>query len=118
MRTLIIASLLAAGLAGQAFAYDQTTTAGGDQVRAVAVSKAGVDFSDRRQVGGLYARLKRAADKACSVESADRHAAAPDAACVDQALAGAVRAADKPLLTALYEADPSVSNRALAGNDQ
>jgi UrcA family protein len=118
MRTISVVGLLAVGLTGPAFAYEQKTTADGDQVRVVAVSKRHVDFADQRNVGALYARLKRAADQACSVESADRHLARPDQACVDQALAEAVRRTDKPLLTAAYQADATASGRALAGNDQ
>lgn len=118
MRALIAAGLIAAGLAGPAFAYEQKHTTDGDQVRAVAVSKAGVDFADGRKVGRLYARLKRAADVACSTESADRHLARPDQACVAQALGQAVRQTDKPLLTAAYQADATASGRAFAGNDQ
>lgn len=122
MRAILIAALTASALAAPAFAppafaYEQTHTRDGDQVRAVAVSKAGVDFADARKVGALYARLKRAADLACSTESADRHLAQPDRACVAQALAQAVREADKPLLTAAYQAD-AASVRALAGADQ
>jgi UrcA family protein len=114
----MIGGLAAAALVGPAVAMEQNTTANGDQVRVVAVTKTGVDFSDRRQVDGLYARLKRAADKACSMESADRHLARPDQACVEQALAQAVRRADKPLLTAAFQTDATVSNRAFAGNEQ
>lgn len=118
MQAVIVGCLLAAALVGPAFAYDQNTAANGDQIRRVAVSKTGVNFGDRRQVDGLYARLKRAADQACSVESADRHLARPDQACVDRALAEAVRRTDKPLLTAAYQADATIANRAFAGNDQ
>ncbi|MGZ3275242.1 MAG: UrcA family protein [Phenylobacterium sp.] len=118
MRAIIISGLLAAGLAGPAFAYDQKNSPEGDQVRVVAVSKAGVDFADGQKVGRLYARLKRAANLACSTESADHHLARPDQACVSQALAQAVRGADKPLLTAAYQADATAGERAFAGNDQ
>jgi UrcA family protein len=110
--------LTAAGAVAPAFAYDQTTNANGDQIRLVAVSKTGVDFADQGQVGRLYVRLKRAADQACSTESADRHLARPDQACVAAALAQAVRGADQPLLTAAYQADSTAAGRALAGNDQ
>jgi UrcA family protein len=118
MRTICMVGLIAVGVAGPAFAYEQKTTSDGDQVRAVAVSRSGVDFADQRNVGALYARLKRAARQACSTESADRHLARPDQACVDQALAGAVRRTDKPLLTAAYQADAAAADRAFAGNDQ
>jgi UrcA family protein len=118
MRTFKMGALLAIGMVGPAFAYQQTTAANGDQIRVAAVSRTGVDFGDRRQVDGLYARLRRAADKVCSTDSADHHLARPDQACVDQALAEAVRHTNKPLLTAAYEADATVANRAFAGNDQ
>jgi UrcA family protein len=118
MRAILVAGLIAAGLAAPAFAYEQKSTPDGDQVRAVAVSKAGVDFADSRKVGQLYARLKRAADVACSTESADRHLARPDQACVARALAQTVRSVDQPMLTAAYQADATAGDRALAGNDQ
>jgi UrcA family protein len=118
MRATIIAGLVAVGLVGPAFGYEQKTAVNGDQIRAVPVSQAGVNFGDRGQVDGLYARLKRAADLACTTESADRHQARPDRACVDQALAEAVRHTDKPQLTAAYQADATAQNRAFAGNDQ
>jgi UrcA family protein len=118
MRSMIIAGLLAAGIAAPTFAYDQTTNANGDQVRVVPVSRTGVDFADQGQVGRLYAKLKRAADQACSTESADRHLARPDRACVAAALDQAVRGAGQPLLTATYQADSTAADRALAGNDQ
>ena len=88
------------------------------QVRAVTVSKKGVDFADAAQVNRLYARLKRAANTACSIESADPKYARPNAQCVAEALAAAVNGAGKPLLTAAYQGDAAVANRALAGNDQ
>jgi UrcA family protein len=118
MRTLIVGALVAAGLAGPAFAYEQNIASNADQVRVVTVSKAGVDFSNPRSVGVLYARLKHAALKACSPDSADHLLALPEQACVDQALARVVRHADKPLLTAAYQADATAQSRALAGNDQ
>ena len=118
MRAILVAGLVVAGLAAPALAYEQKSTPDGDQVRVVAVSKSGVDFADGRKVGQLYLKLKRAADVACSTESADPHLARPDQACVAHALAQAVHSVDKPLLTAAYQADAAASDRALAGNDQ
>jgi UrcA family protein len=116
MRILVIAGLVAAGLAGPALA--QTVAGDGDQVRTVTVAQTGVDYSNPRSVGVLYDRLKHAALKACSADSADHLLALPDPACVERALDQVVRHADKPLLTAAYQADARAQNRALAGNDQ
>ena len=77
MRAIVISGLIAAGLASPAFAYEQKHSPDGDQVRVVAVSKAGVDFADQQKVGRLYARLKRAANLACSAESASPQSPVP-----------------------------------------
>jgi UrcA family protein len=116
MRNTLMIALSMAALTAPAPAM--AAAADGDQVRTVTVSKKGVDLADAGQARKLYARLKRAANAACSIESADPTYARPDAHCVAEALGRAVRSADKPLLTAAYQSDAASSNHALAGNDQ
>jgi len=70
---------------------------------AVKVSTAGVDFRDPAAVKDLYARLRVSARDVCDSNSASPRVTQRDKLCVEQAVANAVRAADRPLLTALYD---------------
>ena len=80
-----------------------------------AVSARHVDFTNRDQVKRFYAQLRGAAQAVCGAGSFST----TDAACVRQVMAQAVQSANKPILTAVYDANqPSTSNRAFAGNDQ
>jgi UrcA family protein len=108
--------LLAAGaavlIAGPAFAADTQADA-----PAKTVSTRGVDFSNQGQARQFYAKLHAAAQAVCDAGSPVPRAYAVDAGCVRQVVADAVKAADKPVLTALYNSSAD-SNRAFAGNDQ
>ena len=108
MTKLILAATAAAMLiAAPAFAE----TRDAQDAPAQTVSAKGVNFSSRDQVKSFYAKLRVAAAQVCSSGSA------VDAACVRDVTAQAVKAADKPVLTAMYNSS-SDSNRAFAGNDQ
>jgi UrcA family protein len=89
---LIAASLLA--LTTPALA------ANGDNGKA-AVSVANVDFSSNAAVRDVYARLKVAATNVCTTRIESARVNDVDAVCVQRALADAVRAADRPQLTAM-----------------
>ncbi len=107
MTKLILAASAAILIAGPAFAE----TAGAAQdAPSVAVSTKGVDFANREQVRRFYTRLRGAIAEVCGAGSQ------ADASCVRDVTAQAVRAANKPVLTALY--DSQGGNRAFAGNDQ
>ena len=82
-----------------------------------AVSTRGVDFSNKEQVRRFYIRLNSAARAVCDAGSPVPRFFATDARCVRQVVADAVKAADKPVLTALYNSSGD-SNHAFAGNDQ
>ncbi len=82
-----------------------------------AVSTRGVDFASRDQVKHFYARLRGAAQAVCDSGSANPSFSQADAGCVSRVMAQAVKATDKPVLTALYQSRQD-SNRAFAGNDQ
>jgi UrcA family protein len=88
-----------------------------DQAPTQAVSTRGVDFASRDQVKHFYAKLRGAAIAVCDSGSANPAFSQGDAQCVNRVMAEAVKAADKPVLTALYQSRQD-SNRAFAGNDQ
>ena len=81
------------------------------------VSTRGVDFSNQEQVRQFYVKLHAAAQAACDAGSPIPRPSATDAGCVRQAVASAVKAADKPILTALFNSSGD-ANHAFAGNDQ
>jgi UrcA family protein len=85
-----------------------------------AVSTQGVNFASRTQVQHFYAKLRGAAQAVCDSGSANPRFSATDASCVRDVMAQAVRSADKPVLTAVYNANEQgvSSTRAFAGNDQ
>ena len=112
MTKLLLAAGAAVLMATPAFAAE--TPAGAPTK---AVSTRGVDFSSKEQVREFYLRLNSAAQAVCDAGSPVPRAFAVDAGCVREVVADAVKAADKPVLTALYNSSPD-SNHAFAGNDQ
>ena len=112
MTKLLLAASAAVLIASPAFAADNQAEA-----PAKAVSTRGVDFSNREQVRQFYVKLHVAAQAVCDSGSPVPRAYATDAGCVRQVVADAVKAADKPVLTALYNSSAD-SNHAFAGNDQ
>jgi UrcA family protein len=114
--TTLTRLLLAAGaavlIAAPAFAAETPAEA-----PAKSVSTRGVDFSNQAQVRAFYNKLNAAAQAVCDAGSPVPRAWAIDAGCVRQVVADAVKAADKPVLTALYNASGD-ANRAFAGNEQ
>ena len=107
-KIMFAAAAVAALLAGPALA--ETTQ--------VLVRTNAVDFNNRAQVQDVYARINDAARQACTTPSDNKYVATPDRECVARAVADAVRATNKPTLTAAYESNTDRANRALAGNDQ
>ncbi len=112
MTKLLLAASAAVLIAGPALAAEPQADA-----PSRTVSTRGVDFSNGEQVRQFYFRLNVAARAACDGSSPVPRFFATDARCVRRAVADAVKAADKPMLTALYESTAD-SNRAFAGNDQ
>lgn len=107
MTKLILAATAAVLIASPALAEAARTQDAPTQ----AVSAKGVNFMHRADVKRFYAKLRVAAQSVCNTGSA------VDATCQREVMAEAVKTADKPLLTALYDAQGD-SNRAFAGNDQ
>jgi UrcA family protein len=114
MTKLILAASAAILIAGPAFAETARTV---QDAPAQAVSAKGVDFASRAQVKHFYAKLRGAAQAVCDSGSANPRFSATDAACQRQVMAEAVKTMDKPVLTALYNAQGD-ANHAFAGNDQ
>jgi UrcA family protein len=112
MTKLLLAAGAALLIAAPAFAAETQADA-----PAQAVSTRGVDFSSKAQVREFYAKLHVAAQSVCDSGSNVPRAFAVDASCVRRVVADAVKVADKPVLTALYNSTGD-SNRAFAGNDQ
>jgi len=117
MKMLVLAAAAAVAISAPAMAYQLKNDAGGDTVRVSALPTSRVDLSDPAQAKAFYAKVKRAAAEVCAAPSTSSTISRPDAECVSQAVAQAVRNADRPLLTAAYDSDRT-GNRALAGNDQ
>jgi UrcA family protein len=116
MTKLLLAAGAAVLIAAPAFAAEtQTQTQAEAPMRAV--STRGVDFSNGDQVRRFYVRLNATARAVCDAGSPVPRSFAVDRRCVRQVMADAVKAADKPMLTALYNSTAD-SNRAFAGNDQ
>lgn len=112
-KMLFAAAAIAALLSGQAMA---------DEIHTAVVNTAGVDFNNRAQADHVYGRITATARDICSVNSPNPVLARPDAECMRQAVAQAVRNVNRPLVTAAYERDAAdavtTPSRALAGNDQ
>jgi UrcA family protein len=114
MTKLLLAAAAAFTLAGPAFAE---SVQGGEDAPTQAVSARGADFASQDQVKHFYAKLRGAAAAVCDSGSANPGISRGDAACVRQVMAEAVKAVDKPVLTAVYNS-AQTANRAFAGNDQ
>ena len=114
MTKLLLAAAAGLLIAGPALAETARTV---DEAPAQAVSTRGVDFASRDQVQHFYAKLRGAAQAVCDSGSANPRISQADATCVSRVMAEAVKSADKPVLTALYQSRQD-SNRAFAGNDQ
>ena len=114
MTKLILAASAALLIAGPAFAETARTV---QDAPTQAVSTKGVDFANRAQVKHFYVKLRGAIAAVCDSGSANPSFSRTDASCVRDVTAQAVQAANKPVLTALYNAQGD-SNRAFAGNDQ
>ena len=114
MNKLLLAASAAILIATPALAANVVAD---DNVPTQAVSTRNVDFSNAGQVKHFYAKLRGAAAAVCDSGSANPDISRGDAACVRQVMAQAVKVADKPVLTAMYNS-AQTSNRAFAGNDQ
>jgi UrcA family protein len=112
MTKLLFAATAAVLIAGPALAAETQP-----ETPTRAISARGVDFSDQQQVRQFYNRLHVAAQAVCDAGSPVPRAFAVDASCVRQVVADAVKAADKPVLTALYNSSAD-TNHAFAGNNQ
>ena len=113
MKLLLLAASAALLVASPALAEPRAV----DESASQAVSTRSVDFSNRDQVKHFYAKLRGAAQAVCDSGSANPRFSQADADCVSRVMAEAVKAADKPVLTALYQSRQD-SNHAFAGNDQ
>jgi UrcA family protein len=113
MTKLLLATSAALLIAGPALAETRAV----DEAPSQAVSTRSVDFASRDQVKHFYAKLRGAAHAVCDSGSANPRFSQGDADCVSRVMAEAVKAADKPVLTALYQSRQD-SNHAFAGNDQ
>src|ERR1700749_4372220 len=111
MTKLFLAAAAAVLIAAPAFAAET------QDAPAQAVSARGVNFSSKEQVRDFYAKLNVAAQSVCDSGSNAPRASTVDASCVRRVVADAVKVADKPVLTALYNTNAD-TNRAFAGNDQ
>lgn len=114
MTKLVLAAAAALLIAGPALAE---ASQGPDSAPARSVSVRGVDFSSADQTQRFYAALNGAADAVCAADASNPRPSEVDASCKRQVMAQAVKVANKPVLTALYDhAQPA--GRAFAGNDQ
>lgn len=102
MRQLLLTVAAAAALGGPALAESHS----------VKIQTARVDFADRAQVKRLYTRLTAAAIRVCSTPTDELYGVRPDQACVDQAVAKAVRSIDQPRLTAMLPANRATATAA------
>jgi UrcA family protein len=114
MTKLLLAASAALLIAGPALAE---TVRGVDEAPSQSVSTRGVDFASRDQVRHFYAKLRGAALAVCDSGSANPRVSQADRECVNRVIAEAVKAADRPVLTAVYQSSQG-SSRAFAGNDQ
>lgn len=106
-KILLAAAAVATLFAGSAMAETKTA----------AVPTGNVNFNSRADVNALFTKVELAAQSVCSYSSKNRYVAQPDRACVDRALAQAVASANRPMLTAAYQARGAGAS-AMATNDQ
>ncbi len=97
MSKLILAAAAALALAAPAMA--QTVDAAPTQTLATSH----VNFSDPAAVKQFYGKLYQAAATVCDSGSGAPRFAQTDISCVRETMAQAVRAANKPVLTAMYD---------------
>jgi UrcA family protein len=107
MSKILLAAAVATLFAGSAMAETKTT----------AVPTGNVNFNSRADVNALFTKVELAAQSVCRTDSKNRYVAQPDRACVDRAVAQAVASANRPMLTAAYQARGGGAN-AMATNDQ
>lgn len=112
MTKLLLAATAAMLIAGPALAETAQ-----DAAPTRAVSIRGVDFANKDQVKHIYAKLKGAAAAVCDSGSASPRFSQTDISCTRQVVAEAVKAVNRPVLTAMYNSAQD-SARAFAGNDQ
>ena len=117
MTKFLLAASAVVLIAAPALAAERQNGEAQADARAQAVSTRGVDFSNQQQVREFYNRLHVAAQAVCDSGSSLPRPYAVDYSCVREVVAHAVKVADKPVLTALYNSSAD-SNRAFAGNDQ
>ncbi len=106
-KILLAAAAVATLMTGQALA----------ETRSAAVPTGNVNFNSRADVNALFTRVELAAQNVCRTDSKNRYVAQPDRACVEQAVAEAVQSANRPTLTAAYQAR-GAGMSAMATNDQ
>jgi UrcA family protein len=87
------------------------------ETKSLAVPTNDVNFSSRTEVNALFTRVELAAQSVCRTDSKNRYVAMPDRDCVNQAVAQAVASANRPTLTAAYQARGGAAS-AMATNDQ
>lgn len=105
-KILIAAAAVATLMAGSAFAAE---------TQSAAVSTAGVNFQSRAESEAVLTKIVAAAQEVCRIDSTNKYVAKSDTICVDRAVSGAVRSANRPQLTAAYQ---NASTSALAYNDR
>jgi UrcA family protein len=99
MSKIILAAVAAftiAGVSQQAMAQDA------QKAPSQTVSIANVNFDSAKQVSAFYNKIWRIADRLCDSNSANPQILQADRACTEDAIAAAVRDANKPMLTAMY----------------
>ena len=107
-KILLAAAAVATLMAGQALAETKTAE----------VPTANVNFNSRADVNSLFTRVELAAQSVCRTDSKNKYVAQPDRACVEQAVAQAVQSANRPMLTAAYQARTANGASAMATNEQ
>lgn len=106
-KMIFAAAAVATLLAGQALAADKAES------KSAQIPAAGVNFYSRAEVQDFYARITVAAKDVCRIDSKNKYVAESDTICVERAVADAVKSADRPLLTAVYQ---NASTTSVASN--
>ncbi len=106
-KILLAAAAVATLFAGSAVA----------ETKSAAVPTANVNFASRADMDVLVTKVEMAAQSVCSYNSKNKYVAQPDRACVEQAVAQAVASANRPTLTAAYQARGGAAS-AMATNEQ
>ncbi len=87
------------------------------ETKTAAVATGNVNFNSRAEVNQLFTQVELAAQSVCRFDSKNKYVAQPDRACVDRAVAQAVASANRPNLTAAYQARGGATS-AMATNEQ